>query len=252
MPTTCPNWPYPALIAHRGAGRQAPENTLAAMRLGAEQGFLMMEYDVKLSRDGVAVLLHDDTVNRTSNGSGRAGDQTLAQLAQMDFGAWHSPHYAGEPIPTLHAIAAFTIANGIHSNIEIKPTSGEEAKTGREVALLAQALWRNASLPPLLSSFSETALQAAQEAAPDLPRALLLEKEPPDDWQSRLERLQCRGANLNGKYTNRVVVEQMRAAGYTVAVWTVNDAARARELLNWGCNAIVTDEVVAMSPGRFA
>src|SRR5690606_556430 len=153
MPTTCPHWPYPRLIAHRGAGRQAPENTLASMRLGAGHGFLMMEEDVKLSRDGVAVLLHDDPMDRTSNGSGRASEQTFAELTRFDFGAWHSPSYASEPIPSLHAIAAYTIANGIHSNIEIKPTTGSEAETGRQVALLAQALWRDASLPPLLSSF---------------------------------------------------------------------------------------------------
>lgn len=251
MSTTCANWPYPRLIAHRGAGRQAPENTLASMRLGASKGFLMMEYDVKLSKDSVAILLHDDTLDRTSNATGIAGEQTYAQLAGVDAGAWHSLPYAGEPLPSLDAIAAFTIANQIHSNIEIKPTTGREAETGRIVALKAQALWREASLPPLLSSFSEEALEAACAAAPALPRALLLEKEVPADWQQRLERLQCVGANLNNKYTNRAIVQAIRDAGYTVAIWTVNDVARARELLDWGCNAIVTDEVVAMSPDHF-
>src|SRR3546814_3373482 len=75
-----PDWPYPALIAHRGAGRQAPENTLAAMRMGAAHGFMMMEYDVKLSRDGIALLLHDDTLDRTSNATGNAADKSWAEL----------------------------------------------------------------------------------------------------------------------------------------------------------------------------
>src|SRR3546814_4777436 len=96
------------------------------MRLGAQHGFRMMEYDVKLSRDGVPILLHDDTVQRTSGGVGNAADKTLAELAEIDFGAWHSRDYAGEPIPTLYSIAAYTRANDIHSNIEIKPHRSEE------------------------------------------------------------------------------------------------------------------------------
>ncbi|UYO95303.1 glycerophosphodiester phosphodiesterase [Pollutimonas sp. M17] len=252
MPNPSPAWPYPQFIAHRGAGRYAPENTLAAMRLGAQHGFLMMEYDVKLSRDGVAILLHDDAVDRTSNGLGNAADKTLAELAQIDFGAWHSRDYAGEPIPTLYSIAAYTRANGIRSNIEIKPHTGLEAETGRQVARLARRLWAGADLPPLLSSFSETALEAALNEAPELPRALLIEEEVPADWRDRAQRLQCVGLNLNHKHTTRAIVQAVRQAGYTLAIWTVNDAARARELLDWGCDAIVTDEIKTISPAWLA
>lgn len=248
MPPIAHHWPYPSLIAHRGAGKIAPENTLAAMRVGAQNGFAMMEYDVKLSRDGIPILLHDDTMDRTSNASGLASDHTLAELADWDFGAWHSSAYAGEPIATLSAIAAFTLANQIHSNIEIKPTTGQESETGRLVALAAQRLWAKASLPPLLSSFSEHALHAAQQAVPTLPRALLIEEHVPSDWPERLERLGCWGLNLNDRYTDKALVQAIRQAGYTVAVWTVNDAERARELLDWGCNAIVTDKVTTIRP----
>lgn len=244
-------WPYPTLVAHRGAGRRAPENTLASMRLGAAHGFKMMEYDVKLSKDGVAILLHDDSLDRTSNGQGNAADMTLAQLAEVDFGSWHSSLYAGEPIPALHAIAGYTLRNGIHSNIEIKPHTGLEAETGRAVARLARTLWKTAPLPPLLSSFSEAALEAALQEAPELPRALLIENEVPPDWQDRVQRLQCVGLNLNHKYTTRSLTEEVRAAGYTLAIWTVNDMGRAQELLAWGCNAIITDEIEALSPARF-
>src|SRR5690606_408141 len=91
MSNTSPAWPYPKLIAHRGAGRLAPENTLAALRVGAGHGFRMMEYDVKLSRDGIPILVHDDTVDRCSSGKGAAADKTFAELGTLDFGAWHSP-----------------------------------------------------------------------------------------------------------------------------------------------------------------
>lgn len=248
MPSMNHHWPYPALIAHRGAGKIAPENTLAAMRVGAQNGFRMMEYDVKLSRDAVPVLLHDDDLDRTSNGQGRASRLTLAELSALDFGAWHSSAYAGEPIPTLSSIAAFTLANQVHSNIEIKPTTGDEAETGRQVALAAQALWAQASLPPLLSSFSEAALEAAQHAVPTLPRALLIEEEVPADWPERLERLGCMGLNLNDRFVTQALVQEIRQKGYTVAVWTVNDAERVRELLDWGCKGIFTDKVTTIRP----
>lgn len=120
MTAKLPSWPYSRYIAHRGGGRLAPENTLAAMRVGAEHGFTMFEYDVKLSRDNVLVLMHDDNVDRTSNGQGPAADKTYAELAQLDFGSWHSAAYAGEPLPTFAAVARYTVANHIASNVEIK------------------------------------------------------------------------------------------------------------------------------------
>lgn len=250
MPRKPEIWPYPQWVAHRGAGRCAPENTLAAFRLGAAHGFMMMEYDVKLSADDVPIVLHDDTLERTSNGKGRAADFRYAELARLDFGGWHSPAYAGEPIATLYSIAAYTRANGIHSNIEIKPSLGMETHTGERVAQLAQQLWEGASLPPLLSSFSETALAAARDAVPELPRALLIEEALPADWRERTAWLECRGLNLNDRYTTQEIVSQVRAAGLSLAVWTVNDPARAQELLSWGCNAIITDEIITMAPGQ--
>lgn len=211
----------------------------------------MMEYDVKLSADDVPILLHDDTLERTSNGTGRAIDYRYADLSRLDFGSWHSTAYAGEPLATLYSIAACTRAGNIHSNIEIKPSAGMEDHTGERVATLAARLWEGALLPPLLSSFSEIALAAAREAAPQLPRALLIENELPPDWRERAERLGCSGLNLNVAHVTRDIVRETQAAGFTVAVWTVNDMLRAHELLDWGCDAIITDEIETMAPGRF-
>ncbi len=236
-------WPWPSLIAHRGGGRFAPENTLAAMQTGYEHGFCMVEYDVKLSRDGALILLHDDTIDRTSSGSGSATSLTLAELGNFDFGSWHHASFNDEPIPVLEAVARYTLARNMCSNIEIKPSAGEEALTGEQVARAAQALWSEAPLPPLLSSFSEAALAAAQRAAPQLPRALLIEGAVPSDWLARLRRLDCIGLNLDDEYVTQDLVEAVVASGHTVAVWTVNCRDRARTLLDWGCQAIVTDEL---------
>ena len=172
---TWQSWPYPRWIAHRGAGKLAPENTLAAFRLGAQHGYRMFECDVKLSADGVPFLLHDATLERTTNGTGVAGDQPWSALARLDAGSWHSRAYAGEPLPTLDNIARFCLRNDYFLNIEIKPTPGLEQRTGEVVAAEAARLWAGAQVPPLLTSFRPESLQGAQGAAPHLPRGLLLD-----------------------------------------------------------------------------
>jgi glycerophosphoryl diester phosphodiesterase len=245
-------WPYPRLIAHRGAGGHAPENTLSAIRLGARHGFTMMEYDVKLSLDDVPILLHDDTIDRTSNGTGQAGALSLKALADIDFGAWHSAAYAGEPIATLYAVARYSQANGIHSNIEIKPSGGREVRTGRIVAARAAALWPAGTPAPLLSSFSERTLAAAREAAPHLPRALLIEGAIPRDWHNRMLALGCQGLNIDEREAVPEVVEEILARGCTLAVWTVNTPERARVLLRAGCHAVFTDDITRTNPSALS
>lgn len=248
MPHSHAAWPWPAFIAHRGGGRFAPENTLAAMRTGLAHGFRMAEYDVKLSRDGVPFLLHDDSIDRTSDGQGLAAQMDWKALAEADFGSWHDPDFAGEPAPTLLSVARYTLAHGMHSNIEIKPSTGQEAETGTAVALAAARLWAGAVLPPLLSSFSETSLEAARTAAPDLPRALLLDGPVPADWRARQTGLGCIGLNIDTRHADEAVVRDIVSQGATLAVWTVNDPARARELLAWGCHAVFTDALDQVRP----
>jgi glycerophosphoryl diester phosphodiesterase len=242
-----PSWPYPRLCAHRGAGKRAPENTLAALRFGYGCGYRMAEIDVKLSADGVPFLLHDATLERTTSGAGRADALMYRDLAQLDAGGWHSPTYAGEPVPALASVARWCIANGVALNIEIKPTPGRERETGAAVALDAQRLWRDAPTPPLLSSFAEDALHAAREAVPDLPRALLLE-ELPGDALERARALGCIGLDPRHTLLTRELVEQAHAAGLRVATWTVNDARRADELLVWGVDTVITDAVDSIAP----
>ncbi|WP_092135377.1 glycerophosphodiester phosphodiesterase [Cupriavidus sp. YR651] len=236
------NWPYPSHIAHRGAGKLAPENTLAAFRHGASFGYRMFEFDVKLSGDGRTVLMHDATLDRTTSGTGRVDALTLGELAGLDAGAWHSPGYAGEPIPTLAAIARYTRANGFLVNIEIKPVPGHEYRTGAAVALDALSLWQGADVPPLLSSFSEEALEAARKVAPTVPRALLLDKLPAD-WLDRLRRLDCVALDSNHRELDAAVIARAHQAGFKVLCYTVNDVTRAADLLSWGLDGLITDAV---------
>lgn len=237
-----PAWPYPRLCAHRGAGKLAPENTLAAFRAGYAHGYRMAEFDVKLTADGVAFLLHDDTLDRTTNVRGRADALTWRELAQLDAGSWHSPAYAGEPLPTLAAIARWSRAHDVAVNVEIKPARGRERETGAAVALDALTLWSGAGMPPLLSSFSEAALGAAREAAPDLPRAYLTD-DVPHDWRERAARLGCVAMDVKHTLLTRERIGEFHDAGLRVVTWTVNDPARADELLAWGVDTLITDAV---------
>jgi glycerophosphoryl diester phosphodiesterase len=236
------DWPYPRLVAHRGAGKVAPENTLASMRVGHAHGYRMIEFDVKLAADGVTFLLHDATLERTTSGRGRADASTWRELSRLDAGGWHSAQYAGEPVPTLAAVARFARTHGVACNIEIKPTPGRERETGAAVAIDALTLWRDAEVPPLLSSFSEVALGAAAEVAPALPRALLLDKLP-GDWLARLERLDCVALDANHKALSAEIVRAAHDAGRRVLCYTVNDPDRVQELARWGVDGIITDAV---------
>jgi glycerophosphoryl diester phosphodiesterase len=239
--------PWPLWIAHRGAGKLAPENTLAAFRLGAQHGCNAFECDVKLSADGVPFLLHDATLDRTSNTQGVAGDKPWAELSRVDAGSWHSRAYAGEPLPTLDNIAAFCRASGHALNIEIKPTPGVERRTGEVVAREAERSWAGRTTPPLLSSFEPDALEGAQSSAPLLPRALLIDTLV-DGWFERAQSLGCVAVVANHRLFNAEMVARLHAANLWALCYTVNDESSARALLGMGLDGLITDAVDRFSP----
>ena len=240
-------WPYPRWIAHRGAGKLAPENTLVAFRLGARHGYRAFECDVKLSADGVPFLLHDATLQRTTSGHGRAADLAWSELARLDAGSWHSRAYAGEPPASLEGVAAFCLDNGYALNIEIKPTPGSEAETGQVVAEEAARLWRRAALPPLFSSFQPAALAAAQVTAPDIPRALLLDSLR-GGWLDEAKALGAVAVVMAYPLMDGAVLASLHAAGMRGLCYTVNDPAEAARLQAIGIDALITDAVDRFAP----
>lgn len=243
-------WPYPRWIAHRGAGKLAPENTLAAFRLGAAHGYRMFECDVKLSADGVPFLLHDATLDRTSNGQGLAAELSWDELSRLDAGSWHSPAYAGEPLVSLEAVVHFCLGQTLCLNIEIKPTPGSESLTGKVVANAAARLWADAprgTVLPLLSSFQPAALEAARVAQAHLPRALLLESLP-TDWLDTALQLDCVAVVCQHTQWDTVSVQQAQSAGLKVLSYTVNEAPAVLRLWALGTDGIITDRVDLFSP----
>ncbi|ROZ76029.1 glycerophosphodiester phosphodiesterase [Ramlibacter sp. WS9] len=250
------DWPYPRWVAHRGAGKLAPENTMAAFRLGAQHGYRMFECDAKLSADGVPFLMHDATLARTTNArdifgpaaSNTGGDHSWSELAKLDAGGWHSRAYAGEPLPTLENLALFCLANGYHLNIEIKPTPGTERRAGEVVARHADRLWNNAPVPPLLTSFQPEALEGAMSTAANLPRGLLLDTL----WKGWLETalaLECAAIVCNHTLWDTSTVTQAQSAGFKCLSYTVNDEWAAQRLIALGTDGIITDRVDLFAPG---
>ena len=242
-------WPYPAWVAHRGAGKLAPENTLAAFRLGASHGYRMFECDVKLSADGVPFLLHDATLERTTDASGIAGERSWAELARLDAGSWHSPRYAGEPLATLDGVARFCQANGCALNIEIKPTPGHEAPTGAQVADRAAWLWADQPVPPLLTSFQREALSAARDAQPGLPRGLLLDTLW-EGWLGAAQALGCVAIVCQHRLWTPEVVAEVAALGLRMLSYTVNEQVDSARLRMLGTHAQITDRIDFFAPAH--
>lgn len=253
-------WPWPRVLAHRGGGTLAPENTLAALRVGVEHGFGAVEFDAMTPRDDVPILMHDATLARTTGQRGDVTTLSAAELAAFDAGSWHSAAFAGECVPTLAQALAFCREHSVWPNIEIKPAQGHELRTGAAVSRVTAAAYADVlqgasgiqgsadARAPLLSSFSVAALEAALGEAPALPRALLVERVA-GDWVATLERLGAVSLHVNHRNLTQALAAEVKRAGYWLFCYTVNESRRARELLRWGVDAFCTDRIDKIGPG---
>jgi glycerophosphoryl diester phosphodiesterase len=240
-------WPYPRIIAHRGGGTLAPENTLAGLRKAKELGFGGVEFDVMLAADATPILMHDATLERTTSGSGAIAETAYHAMLKLDAGSWFSPAHAGEPVPSFEQAAKRSIELGLWANVEIKPSKGFEAETGKAAALLAHELWRGAPLQPLLSSFQPASLAAAKAAAPELSRAALT-RSIPAEWETWMQKLGCVSLHCDYRMLLPQQVRAVRDAGYWLACWTVNDPEIVRVLFDWGVDAVITDRLDLIPP----
>jgi glycerophosphoryl diester phosphodiesterase len=234
------NWLYPRIIAHRGGGALAPENTLGAIRLGASMGFKGVEFDVMLAGDGTPVIIHDETVDRTTDGKGEVSKMSFADLSALRI-------QKNERIPKYEEAVRLCRELGVWANVEIKPAIGHERATGEAVARLTRELWKGAPLGPLLSSFSVDALAAARAIAPGLPRGYLVDKIP-GDWRDTMKRLACVALHCNHKSLTDKLAAEIHGAGYSILLWTVNEPAGAQRLLKMGADCLVTDALDRIGP----
>jgi glycerophosphoryl diester phosphodiesterase len=240
-------WPNPRVVGHRGGGALAPENTLAGIRKAAQLGFGAVEFDVMLSADRVPLLIHDETLERTTNGHGTVAGTPFEKFASLDAGAWFGDEYRDERVPSFELAARLCIELHLWANVELKPAKGFERETGTAAAKLARGLWRGASPAPLLSSFHRAALEAARGVAPEFERGYLTDRIEPD-WLEAAEALACVSVHCNCKYLTQTQAGKIRRAGYWLLCYTVNDPDIARRLFSWGVDAIFTDRLDLIPP----
>ncbi|MCU0868147.1 MAG: glycerophosphodiester phosphodiesterase [Burkholderiales bacterium] len=250
-------WPFPRVLAHRGAGTLAPENTLVALRVAASCGCAGVEFDVRLAADDVPVLLHDATLDRTTDATGPVSHRDAATLARIDAGSWFGNEFVDTHVPTLAAAAALAKACGLWCNVELKCDGADAADRdrarhhGRVIAQAVDAAWRDASPAPLVSSFDEHALAAVADVAPDLPRGLLVAQLDGTTLR-RAEALRCRAICAPATQIDAAFVDAAHAQALGVLAWTVNDAGLAITLFEHGVDAIVTDELREIPPDFIA
>jgi glycerophosphoryl diester phosphodiesterase len=232
----------PAVIGHRGAAGAAPENTLASIRKARELGATWIEFDVKLTKDGHAILFHDDCLERTTNGQGAVAATTLAEIRRLDAGGWFGAAFRGEPVPTFEQALALCAELGLGVNVEIKPCANRDMETAEVTISTLLDLWPPDMPVPLVSSFAPACLRVARAMAPEVPRGYLagtLSRR----WRELMAEADCATIHLNHR---RIVPWQQAtilAAGIPLVLYTVNDGLRAQRHLGAGVTAVITDHV---------
>ncbi len=225
------------ICAHRGSSGNAPENTLAALRMAVEHGAAQAEVDAQLTADGQVVLLHDETLERTTSGTGPVVEHTLEQLAGLDAGAWMGPEWRGQRVPTLEAALA-ELGDRLSFNIELKGAAvpGQEADLEDKVVGLVAA--RNLVQSCLLTSFDHARIDRLGASYPNEMLGYIVPPLAP--WEELLDH-PGQVLSLHAALVERTVVERAHAAGKQVHVWTVNTAAEFRLMLAAGADALITN-----------
>lgn len=240
-------WDRVRVIAHRCGGALAPENSLGGLTVAARLGLRAVEFDVMLSADEVPVLIHDETLDRTTGVAGRVCETAGADLLHLSCAHGWPANWANELVPDLASVLARCQQLGVVPNIEIKPATGFEVRTGEIVARTALAIWARTDVFPLFSSFSMAALTAARTVAPSWPRAWLVESVDAQaliDMQAiGAEALHCSWQQDDWSWLNTVL-----GRGQAVRCYTVNSSALASELLASGVSAVFSDRIDQLGP----
>lgn len=230
----------PKIISHRGCAGYAPENTLEGIHTAADMGIEWVELDVKITKDEVAVLFHDDTLERTTNGSGNIAEKTYSELKDLECGSWFADSFTGIQIPTLEEAIEVLIDRDLGFNMEIKPCHGREKLTA-EVALdLLASIWDDHDRL-LISSFQHVSLETAQDMAEDWHRGLLLSEEWPENWEELTKYLDVAAINVNADNITREQIEDIMDLEKQILAYTVNTPDQARTLQSFGVDGFFSD-----------
>lgn len=227
------------IVAHRGASRVAPENTLAAFRLAAAQGARWIEFDLSLLGDGTPVLHHDETVDRCTDRTGALNAMGAGDLAGIDSGSWFGPQFAGEPLATLAAALDLIGAMGLYANLEMKTHGGPpEPIAGKVAAALGERPWTARRV--LVSSFRLGALAELRMLMPGQPIAVLY-NDPPADWPDALAALGACSLHIRHNFLSKEILSEARALGFHVRVFTTNEPGRMAPFREDGLTGVFTN-----------
>lgn len=235
----------PPFIAHRGANLLAPENTIAAFLIAKKLGATWIEFDVMLAACGEAVVFHDDTLERTTNGFGNVCDYPYRLLSTLDAGSWFDPRFAGERIPSFREVIAVIQKTSLRANVEIKAVPGSEQAVVEKVLRDIKQYWTAEMAPPLLSSFSVPVLQHIRQLSPNALIGLLID-EWFADWEQLCQQLRCVAVDVNHQIIDLQSIQKIQSMNLAILCYTVNDPLRARELFSFGVDAVFTDDLVSM------
>lgn len=229
------------IIAHRGASAHAPENTLVAIREAARRGARWVEIDVKLTRDDQPVVIHDDKVDRTSDGTGYVKALSLAQIRGLDAGSWFGTQFAGERIPLFEELLETVLDCGLSLQVELKPTAGDDIETAEVACGVLRDIWPKGRGGLFLSSFSPLSLAQAAVEMPDIPRAFAV-VAPPRDARALLARVDCQILHcVRDLAENDEVLRRLDESGVEFAIATINQAESAHRLIAAGAQSVLSD-----------
>ncbi|MBV8802301.1 MAG: glycerophosphodiester phosphodiesterase [Gammaproteobacteria bacterium] len=238
----------PRVIAHRGANRFAPENTLSAFLKAKQLGFNWVEFDVMLSADHELVVIHDEELMRTTNGNGQVIDYPYSFLKELDAGSWFHSQFAAERISSLQIVLDFLYEHNLSANIEIKALQNcNELVVIKVLDILQRNSGRFIS-QPLISSFSHEVLQIIRKNAPNYLLGFLMH-EWISNWEMICDELQCVTVNVNHRILNQKRIQAIKITNRQVLAYTVNHTKRAEQLFAWGVDAIFSDcpkEIIEM------
>lgn len=230
----------PKIIGHRGAKAYAPENTMASIHAAADLGIEWVEVDVKLTKDSIPIIFHDDDLSRCTSGSGLVAETDFKTIQELDAGSWFGESFLGEKIPALEDFLNAVIDLGLGVNLEIKPCPGREVETAEVMLDYATRLWPDDVPPPLVSSFSHVSLETAMEMIPEWPRGLLIDDYIPH-WRELAEHIDAQTVNIDGNAVTRDQMDEYLDYARPILAYTINDPVKARELFDWGVSSVFSD-----------
>ncbi len=239
----------PAIIAHRGAARLAPENTYASMRQAKIQGAKWIEFDTQLTHDNVAIVFHDAKLQRTSNGRGKVANSHYKQLQSLDAGSWFSEQFSDQRIPLLKDYLCEAAKLKLGVNIELKASAATATTLAKQVLQLLETHWSTQLPQPLLSSFSYKSLLAIRQLCHTCRLGLNVKSIKKKHLQ-QASTLNCYSIHMTERYFNKKIQEINTQFGFKTLVYTVNDRETAQALLHSGVTSVFSDNEALFSLTR--